>query len=187
LAGNPVNPILFVTQVPMPEEVNSRTILSSSTSCVSPFGNHLGDTAHAGRGGSLFIRFSDGRHLSSSPADLRAAMSDLSTALLPMPDLSPDLVSTWRDLATAAADLSPEAIDLGQAEPDFAAGPPDALGRESNSGEPDLRMNSIAGAAPPATGCDVAAHGNQASPAAAAVLLLLFAFRRRRAVSAISR
>ncbi len=41
-AGDPVNPILFVTQVPMPEEVNTRSIESSYMSCVSPFGNHLG-------------------------------------------------------------------------------------------------------------------------------------------------
>ena len=56
-AADPTNPILFVTQVPMPEEVNTRTITSSFMSCVSPFGSHLGGTAFAGRGGSLWIRF----------------------------------------------------------------------------------------------------------------------------------
>src|SRR4051794_20873841 len=61
LAGNPSNPILFVTQVPMPEEVNSRTVSQSYESCVSPFSNHLADTAHAGRGGSLLVRFSNGQ------------------------------------------------------------------------------------------------------------------------------
>jgi MYXO-CTERM domain-containing protein len=61
LGANPANPILFVTQVPMPEEVNSRTVLQSYESCVSPFGNHLGDTAHAGRGGSLHVRFTNGQ------------------------------------------------------------------------------------------------------------------------------
>ena len=60
-AGNPTNPILFVTQVPMPEEVNSRTITEAYQSCVSPFSNHLADTAHAGRGGSLHVRFSNGQ------------------------------------------------------------------------------------------------------------------------------
>src|ERR1700716_1158784 len=50
-------PILFVTQVPMPEEVNSRDASVSFMSRVSPFGNHLGDTLHAGRGGGLFLRF----------------------------------------------------------------------------------------------------------------------------------
>src|SRR4051812_48146387 len=60
-SANPANPILFVTQVPMPEEVNSRTVAQSYMSCVSPFSNHLGDTGHAGRGGSLLIRFSNGQ------------------------------------------------------------------------------------------------------------------------------
>src|SRR5262249_2036091 len=59
-AGNPANPILFVTQVPMPDEVNSRTITVSTQSCVSPFGNQLADTGHAGRGGSLYMRFNAG-------------------------------------------------------------------------------------------------------------------------------
>jgi hypothetical protein len=56
-AADPTNPILFVTQVPMPEEVNTRTIANSYMSCVSPFGSHLGGTAFAGRGGSLWVRF----------------------------------------------------------------------------------------------------------------------------------
>src|SRR5436190_7064053 len=56
-AADPTNPILFVTQVPMPEEVNTRTVTNSYMSCVSPFGNHLGGTAFAGRGGSLWVRF----------------------------------------------------------------------------------------------------------------------------------
>jgi hypothetical protein len=56
-AADPTNPILFVTQVPMPEEVNTRTIPNSYMSCVSPFGSHLGGTPFAGRGGSLWVRF----------------------------------------------------------------------------------------------------------------------------------
>src|SRR3954447_1788000 len=56
-AADPANPILFVTQVPMAEEVNTRTITSSYMSCVSPFGSHLGGTEFAGRGGSLWVRF----------------------------------------------------------------------------------------------------------------------------------
>lgn len=59
-AANPTTPILFVTQVPMPEEVNTRDVQNSYQSCVSPFSNHLPDTAHAGRGGSLWVRFGDG-------------------------------------------------------------------------------------------------------------------------------
>src|SRR4051812_2042451 len=57
LAADPTNPILFVTQVPMPEEVNTRTIPNNYMSCVSPFGSHLGGTEFAGRGGSLWVRF----------------------------------------------------------------------------------------------------------------------------------
>ena len=45
-AADPANPILFVTQVPMPEEVNTRTITSNYMSCVSPFGNHPGEKEH---------------------------------------------------------------------------------------------------------------------------------------------
>ncbi len=60
-AGNPANPILFVTQVPIPEEVNTRDLTQSFMSVASPFGNHLADTVHAGRGGSLFVRFSNGQ------------------------------------------------------------------------------------------------------------------------------
>ena len=56
-AGNPANPILFVTQVPIPEEVNTRDVTQSFMSIASPFSNHLADTLHAGRGGSLFVRF----------------------------------------------------------------------------------------------------------------------------------
>jgi len=60
-AGNPTNPILFVTQVPIPEEVNTRDITQSFLSTASPFSNHLADTTHAGRGGSLLVRFSNGQ------------------------------------------------------------------------------------------------------------------------------
>ena len=60
-AGNPANPILFVTQVPMPEEVNTRDVTQSFMSSVSPFSNHLADTLHAGRGGSLWVRFANGQ------------------------------------------------------------------------------------------------------------------------------
>jgi hypothetical protein len=53
-------PILFVTQIPMPEEVNSRTVNQSFMSSVAPFGSHLADTLHTGRGGGLWLRFPDG-------------------------------------------------------------------------------------------------------------------------------
>ncbi|MSR64499.1 MAG: DUF5050 domain-containing protein [Verrucomicrobiae bacterium] len=54
------NAILFVTQVPMPTEINSRQITGSVVNVSSPFGNHLGDTFACGRGGALWIRYSDG-------------------------------------------------------------------------------------------------------------------------------
>ena len=45
------NPILFVTQVPVPTDF---------TTITSPFGNHLGTVASAARGGDLWIRYPDG-------------------------------------------------------------------------------------------------------------------------------
>ncbi|MEO7298473.1 MAG: hypothetical protein ABI042_07845 [Verrucomicrobiota bacterium] len=54
------NPILFVTQVPIPTEVNDNSVSNVFCSVVSAQGNHLADTAHAGRGGDLWIRFPNG-------------------------------------------------------------------------------------------------------------------------------
>jgi hypothetical protein len=54
------NPILFVTQVPIPNEVNDNAVANVFVSVVSALGNHLADTAHAGRGGDLWIRYGDG-------------------------------------------------------------------------------------------------------------------------------
>lgn len=45
------NPILFVTQVPVPGDL---------TPVTSAFSNHLGGSEHAGRGGDLWLRFPDG-------------------------------------------------------------------------------------------------------------------------------
>ena len=61
-AANPVitNAILFVTQVPMPSELNDATVSNVTVSVVSALGNHLADTAHAGRGGDLMIRYPSG-------------------------------------------------------------------------------------------------------------------------------
>src|SRR5689334_8676037 len=56
-AAQPANPILFVTQVPIPNEINDNIVGNVFVSVVSPLGNHLADTAHAGRGGDLWIRF----------------------------------------------------------------------------------------------------------------------------------
>jgi hypothetical protein len=46
------NPILFVTQFPIPEDF---------TTVTSVFGNHSGSLSSAGRGGDLYIRYPDGK------------------------------------------------------------------------------------------------------------------------------
>jgi len=54
LAAGP-NPFLFVTQVPVPTEVNDNTITNVFLGAGAGFGNHLGDTLHAPRGGDLWL------------------------------------------------------------------------------------------------------------------------------------
>src|ERR1043165_9293868 len=54
------NPILFVTQVPIPDERNDNDVSNVFASVVSPLGNHLADTTHAGRGGDLWLRYTNG-------------------------------------------------------------------------------------------------------------------------------
>jgi hypothetical protein len=56
----PTNALLFVTQVPIANEINDDTVSNVFVSVVSPVGNHLADTAHAGRGGDLWIRYTNG-------------------------------------------------------------------------------------------------------------------------------
>ena len=51
VTGLPTNPILFVTQVPIPGDF---------TTIGSVFGNHRGSLASVGRGGDLYIRYADG-------------------------------------------------------------------------------------------------------------------------------
>src|SRR5437763_206803 len=48
------NPVLFVTQVPIPREING-LVSNTFLSVVSLFGNQLSDTAHAARGGDLWL------------------------------------------------------------------------------------------------------------------------------------
>src|ERR1700687_5548001 len=48
------NPIIFVTQPPIPRELNS-TVSNVFLSVVTEFGNQLADTAHAARGGDLWL------------------------------------------------------------------------------------------------------------------------------------
>jgi len=51
LSAGPANPILFVTQVPVPADFGT---------IGSTFGNHRGNPAFCGRGGDLYIRYADG-------------------------------------------------------------------------------------------------------------------------------
>src|SRR5712672_1467272 len=53
------NPILFVTQVQMPKEVNGN-VSNTFLSVVSLFGNQRADSAHAGRGGDLWLMTTNG-------------------------------------------------------------------------------------------------------------------------------
>ncbi len=59
-AALPTNAVLFVTQVQLPDERNDNAVSNVAVSVVSPLGNHLADTAHAGRGGDLWIRYPNG-------------------------------------------------------------------------------------------------------------------------------
>lgn len=49
------NPIVFITQPPVPREANNITITNCFSSVVTEFGNQQPDTAHAGRGGDLWL------------------------------------------------------------------------------------------------------------------------------------
>src|SRR5665213_2684127 len=48
------NPIIFVTQPPIPRELNS-SVSNTFLSVVTEFGNQQADTAHAARGGDLWL------------------------------------------------------------------------------------------------------------------------------------
>src|ERR1022692_2559374 len=48
------NPFIFVTQPPIPRELNS-SVSNSFLSVVTEFGNQQADTAHAARGGDLWL------------------------------------------------------------------------------------------------------------------------------------
>src|SRR5438270_12964794 len=49
-----INPLVFVTQPPIARELNS-SVSNTFLSVVTEFGNHLPYTAHAGRGGDLWL------------------------------------------------------------------------------------------------------------------------------------
>jgi Hydrazine synthase alpha subunit middle domain/WD40-like Beta Propeller Repeat len=52
---NAANPILFVTQVPQPTELNDNVISNVFLGVGAGFGNHLGATLYAPRGGDLWL------------------------------------------------------------------------------------------------------------------------------------
>ena len=54
------NAVLFVTQVPVPTEINDNTISNVFLGVGAGFGNHLGGTLHAPRGGDLWLRGTNG-------------------------------------------------------------------------------------------------------------------------------
>ncbi len=53
------NPVVFVTQPPIPRELNS-SVSNTFLSVVTLFGNQQSDTAHAGRGGDLWLMTTNG-------------------------------------------------------------------------------------------------------------------------------
>src|ERR1700761_4128565 len=61
------NPIVFVTQPPIWRELNS-TVSNTFLSVVTIFGNQLPDTAHAARGGDLWLMYTNGNLLNLTRA-----------------------------------------------------------------------------------------------------------------------
>jgi hypothetical protein len=53
--GWAANPVLFVTQVPVPNEVNDNVVSNVFLGVGAGFGNHLGSTLYAPRGGDLWL------------------------------------------------------------------------------------------------------------------------------------
>ncbi len=63
----PTNPVVFVTQVPISKESNAN-VSNTFLSVVSLFSNHTADTARAGRGGDLWLRYTNGALLNLTRA-----------------------------------------------------------------------------------------------------------------------
>jgi hypothetical protein len=61
------NPVVFITQVPIPKE-NNGNVSNSFLSVVSIFGNQMSDTARAGRGGDLWLLYTNGTLLNLTHA-----------------------------------------------------------------------------------------------------------------------
>ena len=60
LADAPSNPVLYVTQTPMPDEMFTHVVAETRMGITSTMQSPLGDTAHVARGGALWIRYADG-------------------------------------------------------------------------------------------------------------------------------
>ncbi|MEO8613621.1 MAG: Calx-beta domain-containing protein [Luteolibacter sp.] len=59
-ATTPANPILYVTQMPLPDELLNHSVIGTKMSIASTMQSPLADPAHAGRGGALWIRYPNG-------------------------------------------------------------------------------------------------------------------------------
>lgn len=59
-ATNPPNPILYVTQMPIPDEGLNHDITLSKMNVTTTMQSPFADPLHAGRGGSLWIRYANG-------------------------------------------------------------------------------------------------------------------------------
>lgn len=59
-AATPGKPVLYVTQMPIPDEVLSHDIAGTKMNITTTMQSPLADPAHAGRGGALWIRYVDG-------------------------------------------------------------------------------------------------------------------------------
>lgn len=60
-AAAPSNPILYVTQTPMPDELLTHVVAETKMGIASTMQSPLGGTAHAARGGALWIRYANGQ------------------------------------------------------------------------------------------------------------------------------
>ena len=58
--ATPSKPILYVTQMPIPDEVLSHDVTQTKMNITTTMQSPLADPAHAGRGGALWIRYANG-------------------------------------------------------------------------------------------------------------------------------
>jgi hypothetical protein len=72
--GASPNPFLFVTQTPVPNEVNDATITNVFLGAGAPFGNHLAGTQYAPRGGDLWLARPNGSIFNLSLSNLTRAL-----------------------------------------------------------------------------------------------------------------